>query len=418
MPDPVKAESLLAPYRILDLTDEKGFLCGKILSDMGADVIKIEPPGGDPARRIGPFYLDSAHPEKSLSWFAFNLGKRGITLDIETADGREIFTRLVKQADFVIESFAPGYMGSHGFSYEQLAQINPRVILVSITPFGQTGPRRDYKSCDIVNMALGGPMFVCGDTDRAPVRMSIDQSFLHASSQAAVGALIAHFAAKTSGRGQHVDVSIQDSLVWVPLYGQQAWYANKYIVGRAGVSRQRHDGMTKRYIWSCKDGWVCWWLTGGTLGHQTRALVEWMQEEGLASTSLAEWDWTKFDIDKQEQASVDRILDEFCRFFMCHTKAELYEEGLRRRALVYPVCSMADLLHNTQLDARRSWMQVDHPELGTSITYPGAFLKSSEDLKFATRRAPLIGEHNLEIYQGELGLSRPELVTLEQAGAI
>ncbi len=418
MPEGHQAGQLLAPYRVLDLTDEKGFLCGKILSDLGADVIKIEPPRGDRARNLGPFYHDVAEPEKSLCWFAYNMGKRGITLNIETDDGREIFSNLVKKSVFVIESFAPGYLESLGLGYDDLSRINPRVIMVSITPFGQTGPRRDFKSSDIVCMALGGPMYVCGDTDRAPVRMSIDQSWLHASSQAAVGALIAHFSAKVSGRGQQVDVSIQDSLVWIPLYAQQAWYTNKFIVGRAGVSRQRHDGMTKRYIWSCKNGWVCWWLTGGTLGHQTRVLVEWMQEEGMASAFLMEMDWSLFDIDKQEQATVDRILDEFCLFFMQHTKEELYQEGLRRRALIYPVCSTGDLLEDSQLKARRSWIQVEHPELGKEITYPGPFLKSSQSQVGSNRRAPLIGEHNHEVYNGELGLSISDIAALKEAGAI
>jgi crotonobetainyl-CoA:carnitine CoA-transferase CaiB-like acyl-CoA transferase len=131
-----KANTLLAPYRALDLTDEKGLLCGKTLADMGADVIKVERPGGDPARRIGPFYHDEPDPEKSLYWFACNTNKRGITLNIETTDGQEIFKRLVKTADFVIESFDPGYMSSLGLGYPDLEKINPKIIMVSITPFG------------------------------------------------------------------------------------------------------------------------------------------------------------------------------------------------------------------------------------------------------------------------------------------
>lgn len=153
-----KVEGMLSPYRVLDLTDEKGLLCGKLLGDLGADVIKIEPPGGDTSRNVGPFYKDIPDPERSLFWFAFNTSKRGITLDIETADGQDVFKRLVTSADFVIESFPPGHMDRLGLGYPALNEINPGVIMVSISPFGQTGPYKDYKSPDIVACAMGGQM--------------------------------------------------------------------------------------------------------------------------------------------------------------------------------------------------------------------------------------------------------------------
>ena len=151
-----KVTGMLSPYRILDLTNERGFLCGKLMADLGASVIKIEKPGGDPARSMGPFYHDIPDPEKSLYWFAFNTNKRGITLDIETADGQAIFKRLMKNIDIVIESFDPGYMDKLGLGYSALSQLNPGVIMTSITGFGQTGPYKDYKAPDIVVWALSG----------------------------------------------------------------------------------------------------------------------------------------------------------------------------------------------------------------------------------------------------------------------
>src|SRR4030042_5378186 len=168
-----KREGMRSPYRVLDLTDEKGLLCGKLLADLGADVMKIERPGGDPARNIGPFYHDIPHPEKSLYWFFYNANKRGITLNIETNDGKEILKRLVKSADFILESFKPGYMDSLGLGYSALSEINPRIIMTSITPFGPDGPYGKFKSADIVNQALSGWMNRCGDDDRAPVQMGI-----------------------------------------------------------------------------------------------------------------------------------------------------------------------------------------------------------------------------------------------------
>ncbi|MFA7247017.1 MAG: CoA transferase, partial [Dehalococcoidia bacterium] len=136
--------SVLEDIRVLDLTDEKGSLCGRILAEMGADVIKVEKPGGDASRRIGPFYQDKPDPEKSLTWFAYNLNKRGITLDIASNNGWPIFLKLVKKADIVIESFPVGYMQQIGLDYVVLKAMNPRIIMTSITPFGQTGPYKDF----------------------------------------------------------------------------------------------------------------------------------------------------------------------------------------------------------------------------------------------------------------------------------
>ena len=166
-------EALLGCYRALDLTDEKGFLCGRLLGDMGVDVIKVEQPGGDPARNIGPFYHNIPHAEKSLNWFVFNANKRGITLNLETADGQDIFKRLVGTTDFVIESFPPGYMDGLGLSYTALSEINPGVIIASITPFGQDGPYKDYKTSDLVSMAMSGLVYNSGDPDRPPVSCTV-----------------------------------------------------------------------------------------------------------------------------------------------------------------------------------------------------------------------------------------------------
>jgi crotonobetainyl-CoA:carnitine CoA-transferase CaiB-like acyl-CoA transferase len=192
----------LDPYRVLDLTDEKGMLCGRILGDLGADVIKVERSGGDKSRNIGSFYQDMPHPERSLYWFAYNANKRGITLNLQTADGRGLFKRLAKTSDFIIESFAPGYLEELGLGYPVLSEIKPAIILISITPFGQSGPYRDYKSSDIVSMAMGGLMYITGDADRPPVRVSVEQSYLHAGAHAAIGALLALHYRVLTGKDQ------------------------------------------------------------------------------------------------------------------------------------------------------------------------------------------------------------------------
>src|SRR3990172_4668373 len=193
---------MLSPYRALDLTDERGLLCGQILGDLGADVIAVEPPGGAPARRLGPFYKDEPHPDRSLYWWAHARNKRSITLDIESRDGRALLLRLVETAHFFIESDRPGAMARRGLGYDDLAAVNPGLVYVSITPFGQDGPKAGYADSDLILWAAGGPLALTGDTDRPPVRVSVPQAYAHAGAEAAVAALIAHYQRERSGRAR------------------------------------------------------------------------------------------------------------------------------------------------------------------------------------------------------------------------
>jgi len=215
--------SLLGPYRVLDLSDEKGVLCGKVLADLGADVIKVEPPSGDPMRHIGPFYHDIPDPEKSLYWFTFNTSKRSVTLDITKARGQEIFKEMARTADFVIECFPPGYLAEYGLGYPVLSKLNPRLIMTSITPFGQSGPYRDFKAYDIVGLAMGGLMYLNGEREYRPVRVRAQQAYAQASVQAAAGTMVAHYHRQTTGEGQHVDVSMQEAVSNTLDTAQQAW---------------------------------------------------------------------------------------------------------------------------------------------------------------------------------------------------
>ena len=204
--------SVLSPYRVLDLTTERGLICGQMLADMGADVIKVEPVGGSSARGIGPFYQDAPHPDRSLYWWAYNRNKRAITLDLERDAGRDLLVRLVERADFLIESHNPGYMSRHHLGFADLSKINPALIYVSITPFGQDGPKASYADSDLIIMAASGPLILAGDADRAPVRLSIPQAYLHASADAAVAALAAHHERVRSALGQHIDVAAVQSV--------------------------------------------------------------------------------------------------------------------------------------------------------------------------------------------------------------
>ena len=416
-------ESPLGCYRALDLTDEKGFLCGRILADLGVDVVKVEPAGGEPARRAGPFYRDIPHPDRSLYWFAYNANKRSVTLNVETNDGRGLFKRLVRTADILIESFPPGHMDSIGLGYANLSQVNPGIIMTSITPFGQDGPWKDYKGADIVLWALSSYMYVTGDDDRPPVWISYPQSYLHAGLEAAAATLVALNYRGATGEGQWVDVSAQQALAIVSLQNQQYWTLAGFNPRRAGASQHR-SGVKRAYqrrLWQCKDGFVAFILFSGHLGAQgNRALTEWMDREGLAPEHMKRIDWATFDPQSEglTEQEYDQMMDALGTFFGRHTKAELYQEAARSRIPVYPCSTVEDLVKDPQLEARQFWTQVEHPELDDTLTYPRPCMAFSEARCQIRSRAPLVGEHNEEVYLGELGLSGEELLSLKQGGIV
>lgn len=413
--------SILGGYRVLDLADEKGLMCGMLLADLGADVIKIEKPGGDPGRMKGPFVDDIPHPERSLHWFAFNVNKRSITLDIATDRGISIFKRLTQKADFVIESFRPGYLDEIGLGYSVLRTLNPAIIMTSITPFGNTGPRREWAGSDLVWMATGGFMGQAGDADRPPVRISIDQASLHACTEGVVAALVADYERQNTGEGNHIDVSVQASILVSSFSAVPFWDADNVILNRSGAFRVglRKGGKGHRQQWKCKDGFVSFAMLGGMAGAPSNtALVKWMEDEGYASDALRQMEWTAYDIGTADDEMVERLEGPVARFFMAHTKEELYHGALERRILLYPVYDVSEIVGSPQLENRGFWLQVEHPELGTTIKYPGPFSLSSEVTMGVYRRPPLIGEHNEEIYSGELGFSFSELASLAQARII
>ncbi len=406
---------MLEKFRALDLTGALGFLCGKVLADLGADVIKVEPPGGDPARIIGPFYHDEPHPERSLYWFAYNANKRGITLDVTSTSGRDLFLRLVRTADFVLESGRPGYLASIGLGYEDLARANPGVVLVSITPFGQDGPYRDYAGSDLEVMALGGAMALTGEPDGPPMRVTVPQAPMWAGTEAAVGALTAVWHRARSGRGQHVDVSAQQAVLLALAQAPMWWDMHRMNPIRAGVciTGRSQTGAKMCAYWRCRDGWVNFILYGGPAGRRTnQAMMAWMAERGMAPAALLARDWSTLEISTVTQAEIDEIETAIAAFIGQLTKAEFLDGVTRRGMLGYPVSTAADILADPQLADRRFWQEVDHPELKARIRYPGHFARFSRSASPAFRRAPGIGEHNVPVFVEELGMSREQVQTL------
>ncbi len=410
------SEHPLGDYMVLDFSDDKAFLCGRILADFGADVIKVEKPGGDTSRRRGPFYHDMPHPEKSLYWWIYNANKRGITLNIESAGGQEILRRLLCRAHFLIESFPPGYMDTLGMGFEVLHDLNPNLIVISITHFGKSGPSAEFEGCDIVHMATGGMTYVTGDVDRAPLRIGVDQAYLQAGAQAAAAAMIAHYYWLQTGEGQHIDVSVQEAAACAAHRPSYAWDIGRIILRRQGEFVYRGK-VTPRVLWACKDGYVSWRLWLGQFGRVTKSIVEWMNSEGVGY-ELRDIDFEALDFNEMKEEELNRFESIFAEFFLMHNKREICDHSLERNLLLFPVNDVKDIKESEQLKARGFWGEVDHPELGVRLTYPEAVVRTSAFNCGIRRRAPLIGEHNREIYEQELGLSRERLLIMAEAGII
>ncbi len=405
-------------YRILDLSDKEGNYGTRVLGCFGADVINVEKPGGNPSRWLGPFYHDIADPEMSLFYWYYNTNKRGITLDIETREGQRIFKQLVKTADVVFESFPPGHMDSLGLGYSSLSKINPGLIMVSITPFGQTGPYKDWKGSDLIYSAMGGLSTPLGEPGKPPIRFTCEQSYLESGTQAAAAAVGAIFYRDRTGEGQYIDVSMHEvatSLCWqLHIYWdvqQLKWVRRGRSFG-IGASQQRIPTS-----WPCQDGYVTFGILTQKLAPLTMALVKWMAEEGMAE-DLMEVNWKELDSAKLTMEQANHFVGVFAKFFLTKTKKELAERGIRDRNVVYPSNTPADLLVDSQLASRNFWVQVDVPKSeGEKIPSPTIPIISSE-ITWEIKRAPMIGEHNLEIYQGELGMSDAKFRQLKKKNII
>ena len=413
---------MLNPYRALDLTTERGLLCGQILADLGADVIKIEPPGGSSARKLGPFYQDQEDAENSLYWWAYNRNKRGVTLDITRSEGQDLLRRLARDAKFLIESDNPGSLTQYGLGYDELAADNPGLIYVSITPFGQDGPKASYADSDLIILASSGPLVITGDEDRPPVRLSLPQGYLHASAAAAPAALIALYESHRSQRGQHIDISAQQAAA-------QATQSTILSAPLNDAETRRMAGGAKmgpleiRLLWPAKDGHVSIaYLFGSAFAHFTKRLMDWIYEEGFCDKAVQQMDWVGmggglFGGDPKTLEDYERLKLIVEDFTKTKTKEELFRNALERGLLVAPVTTIDEVVESEQLESRQYWTAVDHEEIGKAFAYPGPFAKFSEQPIAYKRRPPKIGEHNAEVY-GELGLDAPALAELQNKGII
>jgi crotonobetainyl-CoA:carnitine CoA-transferase CaiB-like acyl-CoA transferase len=410
----------LTGLRILELADEKGQFCGKLFGDLGADVVKIEPPGGEPCRHVGPFLEDIPHPERSLSFWYYNTSKRGITLNLEAVDGRRLFRRLAATADVVLETFRPGFLASLGLDHESLHEQNPGLITCALTPFGQTGPWRDYLSSDLLHMAAGGEMASCGydeaDAPNAPPIAPGGGNAWHMGCHFAYIAIMAALVHRTvSGQGQYIDASIHEACA----LSTESAIAN-YIYRGEVLHRQtgRHHAVrqTPRTQFRAKDGnYVTALISGGLNPRNVKKLADLMDSYGMAGDL--------FDPQYQDpaviSANTSHIIDGLLAGFIASLPAEEVYHAAQESGFTWGAVRAPEaLLDDGHLHDRDFWKQVEHKELGRSFVYPGEAAIYNGSPWQISRRAPLIGEHNTEILCDELGLSRGELSVLAESRVI
>jgi crotonobetainyl-CoA:carnitine CoA-transferase CaiB-like acyl-CoA transferase len=399
----------LSGRRVLELADEKGVYCGKLLADMGADVVKIERPGGDATRALPPFLHDAPHPERSLFFLYMNTSKRGITLDIAHDEGRQLFEALARTADVIIDTFPPGYLDGLGLGYRTLRERNPRLVLTSITGFGQTGPARHLRSSDLVASALGGAMHVTGEPDDPPVRLAGSQADVVASTCAAASTMIALHHSTRSGSGQHVDISTEETtLAMTHVCGVGKWLDDGIVPRRGGTGL---FASVPSGAYPCKDGLI-YLMVNRPLHWQ--ALARWIREVTGQSAVVD----PLFEGPSSARAPYRDLLDVYiCDLTSRATVEEIYHEGQRRHIALTPVNTAAGVARDAHLAARAYFVEIDHPAAGR-LVYPGAPYRHAATPWRVGRPAPTVGQHNDEVYGDELGLSADRRRALQEDGVI
>ena len=385
---------------VLDLSEGvAGPLCARLLADYGAKVVKIEPPGGGSSRSLHPFMGDDADPEKSLFHLLLNLNKRGITLDITKPEGAELFRKLARKADIIVESFTPGYLASLGLDYESLERENPGLIMTSITPFGQTGPYSQYKGNEIVAYATSGIMAISGESDREPLQHGGFPALYEAGMNGFIGTNAALLCRDIDGLGQQVDVSIQE-VVASSLIVNQPYYS--FAGGVQG--RRQAEGTNFGQVMPCKDGYFIAQPGGGATWD---AIADFFERPELKEHRFA-------DLDERVHngAEMDSII---LAATENRTMAEMFKTAAEKyRMLLGIVQTPEDLANCPQLEARSFYEEVEHPVVG-KIRVPFRLWNMSEGSAAYRTPAPLVGQHTAEVL-GEAGCSAQEIADLRARG--
>ncbi|MDH3679780.1 MAG: CoA transferase [Acidimicrobiia bacterium] len=362
---------LLDDLRILDLTDHRGELGPWLLGWLGAEVVRVEPPGGSPARREHPLLAAGTDDLRSLQFAAYNNGKRSIVLDPSEPGDRTALLDLVAGADIVFESGPPGQLAASGIDESDLISANDRLVHVLITPFGVDGPRADQPASELTLAALGGPMSLQGVRERAPVKVSIPQVWRHTGAEAAVAALVALRRMEATGEPQWADVSAQEAMTWTMLNAMEADEIQGFDFERAGLTVQLAVSLELGHL--AKDGYTCQVPIGITCG----PIMPWLLEEGIAEPHWADQDWATYDHRALSGEALDpsyadlaAAIDELCSR---HTRHELLVKGLDYGAAFAPINNVADLLAFDHLERRSFWTPEPAPgDPPVTVRRPGA----------------------------------------------
>lgn len=382
----------LSGVGVLDLAGAQGSLGSRLLSDLGARVIKVEPPGEGPSREIGPHPFDNAN-------------KLGITLNLHAGEGRKIFLELVARNDIIIEGGPPGFMESLGLGPDLLRKANPSIIRVSVTGYGLDGPRKDWATGDLVASASGGQMFICGAPGGPPLKPYGHQSFYTASLFAAIAALLGLREKRRRRKNLSFDISLQEAVAASLEHVTIRYFNQGKVAAREG---SLHWDRAFR-IFPCRDGFLLM-----TLFQQWPTLVEWMAGERMAE-DLADAKW---EDEKYRREHLDHIVEVIGRWTMTHSTRELFEMGQSLRFPWAPVRSPGEVLACPQLLARDFFKEVEHRESGRTLRYPGVPCKYGMPVPEEWKPPPRLGEHNRRIYHEEMGMSLQEMETLHSLGVI
>ena len=410
----------LTGLRVLELTSEHAQFCGKLMADLGADVIKIEPPGGQETRNVGPFLDDEIHPDRSLYFWHYNTSKRGVTLDLNTSDGQDVFRKLAATAGLVLESFPAGHLAGLGLGYEALSEYNPELIMCSVTPFGQDGPWRDYQTSDLLHLAAGGQMASSGYDvedipDAPPIAPGGGNAWHIASHYSYIAILGALYHRDFTGEGQYIDVSVHEACS-LTTEGAIAIYLSTGDVVRRHTGRHASPDMSPGIQHATNDGgYINTTRSGSNLTPaRIRVLGEWMDGYGLAQDLLDE----KYQDPAVVEESGQHFADVLKNFFANMPLVEAYEGGQELNFPWGAIRTMEEIMGDPHLQDRDFFVSVEHPELEREFTYPGPAAIYNASPWSISRRAPLIGEHNQEIFVGELGLQQADLEELKNSGVI
>ncbi|HAL47732.1 MAG TPA: hypothetical protein DCP37_08260 [Dehalococcoidia bacterium] len=406
----VAPPSALGHLRVLEIVNEVGEFCGKLMADLGADVVRVEPPGGASTRQIGPFLGDDPGPERSIHFWQYNANKRSITLNLDETEGQALLARLAGRADILIESMPPGYMDDRGLLYEQLRESNPGLVYASVSAFGRGGPRGNFKGGDLAGWASSGYMYTTGWTWHRPTRPWGRQASHAASLYAVTAALGAVFNRWSTGEGQHVDVSLQEAVASTVEQDSPFYVGDNVISGRRNNDHANGLGSTK--ILPCADGWVH--LNGLAWRNGRNRIVEWIADDGMAEDLIDE----KWHDDKYRRANLDHLLDVVTAWTKTKTRAEFFHAGQERGLECGPITNVAEAIDDPQLKHREFWVDVEHPEVDRTFTYPGAPYMLSETPWSMRHAAPSVGRDNADVFTRELGLSEDELARLRQRGIV